>query len=120
MTILCVTGTGTDVGKTIATAAIAGLLRSHGEKVVVVKPAQTGYPGTGEGAGQGGDLDDVVRLTGVTGLHGFARYPGRWRRWRPRAGPGWRRSCLTTSPPGLRRSTGRIEPCSSKEPAVCS
>ena len=75
MTILCVTGTGTDVGKTIATAAIAGLLRSHGEKVVVVKPAQTGYPGTGDGAGQGGDLDDVARLTGVTDLHGFARYP---------------------------------------------
>lgn len=75
MTILCVTGTGTDVGKTIATAAIAGVLRAHGRTVVVVKPAQTGYPGTGEGAGQGGDLDDVARLTGVTDLHGFARYP---------------------------------------------
>lgn len=75
MTILCVTGTGTDVGKTIATAAIAGLLRSHGGNVVVVKPVQTGYPGTGEGAGKGGDLDDVERLTGVTDLHGFARYP---------------------------------------------
>lgn len=75
MTILCITGTGTDVGKTIATAAIAGVLRAHGGKVVVVKPAQTGYPGTGEGAGQGGDLDDVARLTGVTDLHGFARYP---------------------------------------------
>ncbi|MFD5868757.1 ATP-dependent dethiobiotin synthetase BioD [Corynebacterium sp. NPDC060344] len=75
MTILCITGTGTDVGKTIATAAIAGLVRSCGREVVVVKPAQTGFPGTGAVLGRGGDLDDVERLTGVTDLHGFARYP---------------------------------------------
>lgn len=75
MTILCITGAGTDVGKTIATAAIAALLRSCGRTVVVVKPAQTGYPGTGDGVGLGGDLDDVARLTGVADLHGFARYP---------------------------------------------
>ncbi len=75
MTILCITGTGTDIGKTIATAAIAGLLRSCGRHVVVVKPAQTGFPGTGNVLGRGGDLDDVARLTGVDDLHGFARYP---------------------------------------------
>lgn len=75
MTILCITGTGTDIGKTIATAAIAGLLRSCGRHVAVVKPAQTGFPGTGSVLGRGGDLDDVARLTGVDDLHGFARYP---------------------------------------------
>ena len=56
MTILCITGTGTDVGKTIATAAIAGLLRSCGREVVVVKPAQTGFPGTGSVLGRGGEI----------------------------------------------------------------
>lgn len=75
MSIVFITGTGTDIGKTIATAAIAGLLRSCGREVVVVKPAQTGFPGTGSVLGRGGDLDDVERLTGITDLHGFARYP---------------------------------------------
>ena len=75
MSIVIITGTGTDIGKTIATAAIAGLLRSCGREVVVVKPAQTGFPGTGSVLGRGGDLEDVERLTGITELHGFARYP---------------------------------------------
>lgn len=69
MSIVIITGTGTDIGKTIATAAVAATLAAQGRRVVVVKPAQTGFPGTG------GDLDDVARLTGVTDLHGFVRYP---------------------------------------------
>lgn len=69
MSIVFITGTGTDIGKTIATAAVAATLAAQGRRVVVVKPAQTGFPGTG------GDLDDVARLTGVTDLHGFVRYP---------------------------------------------
>ncbi|AYJ32273.1 dethiobiotin synthase [Corynebacterium xerosis] len=69
MSIVIITGTGTDIGKTIATAAVAVTLSARGRRVVVVKPAQTGFPGTG------GDLDDIARLTGVTDLHGFVRYP---------------------------------------------
>ncbi|WP_295624455.1 dethiobiotin synthase [uncultured Corynebacterium sp.] len=69
MSVVIVTGTGTDVGKTIVTAAVAAALTSAGREVTVVKPVQTGHPGTG------GDLDDVRRLTGVRDLHGFARYP---------------------------------------------
>jgi dethiobiotin synthetase len=65
-----VSGTGTGVGKTVVTAAIAALARERGVDVVAVKPAQTGVL-----PGQPGDLDDVARLAGVTGLHEFARFP---------------------------------------------
>ena len=40
--IIIVTGTNTDVGKTIATAALACQYRDAGYGVEVVKPAQTG------------------------------------------------------------------------------
>ena len=67
--ILVVTGTGTGVGKTVVTAAIAALARSRGLRVAVVKPAQTGVgPDTP-------DLDTVRRLSGVTDTHELARYP---------------------------------------------
>lgn len=69
MSVLFVTGTGTDVGKTIATAAIASTLKSRGVSVSVVKPAQTG-----ESPGHG-DLATIQRLTGVESVHEFARYP---------------------------------------------
>jgi dethiobiotin synthetase len=68
--IVCVTGTGTDVGKTVATAALAVRLAQHGHRVGVVKPVQTGEPG-----GTAGDLATVHRLTGITDLHEFHRYP---------------------------------------------
>lgn len=67
--ILCVTGTGTDVGKTVATAALASVAAEAGWRVRVVKPVQTGEP---EGCG---DLAEVQRLSGVEDLHEFARYP---------------------------------------------
>lgn len=70
MGTLVVSGTGTGVGKTVVTAAIAALARERGVDVAVVKPAQTGVL-----AGQPGDLDDVARLSGVTDLHEFARFP---------------------------------------------
>ncbi len=41
MSVLAITGTGTEVGKTIATAAIAALCP---DVVTVMKPAQTGLP----------------------------------------------------------------------------
>ena len=65
-----VTGTGTGVGKTVVTAAVAALAAARGARVAVVKPAQTGVA-----ADEPGDLDDVRRLAGVTDLHEHARFP---------------------------------------------
>jgi dethiobiotin synthetase len=58
--ILVVTGTGTGVGKTIATAALSLRAAQHGA-VVVVKPVQTGI---GPGSDEVGDADVVHALTG--------------------------------------------------------
>jgi dethiobiotin synthetase len=41
---LFITGTGTGVGKTVVTAALAAFLKSRGEDVCVYKPIQTGSP----------------------------------------------------------------------------
>jgi dethiobiotin synthetase len=71
MTVLIVTGTGTGVGKTAVTAALAALARDRGGEVAVVKPAQTGLA-HGE---PGSDTDEVRRLTGLTDLHELARFP---------------------------------------------
>mgnify|MGYP001286528226 FL=1 len=68
MTTLLITGTGTGVGKTIATAALACHARLRGVDVAVCKPVQTGSPADD-------DLAEVARLTGVTNLHGRWRYP---------------------------------------------
>ena len=70
MSIVVVTGTNTDVGKTVVTAAVATLAATRGTSVAVVKPAQTGV-----GPGEPGDLAAVQRLAGVTDLHEYARYP---------------------------------------------
>lgn len=40
MTVLVVTGTGTEIGKTVVTAAVAAACRDR--RVAVLKPAQTG------------------------------------------------------------------------------
>jgi dethiobiotin synthetase len=71
---LIITGTGTGVGKTITTAAVAALARARGERVAVVKPAQTGEP-PGEPPAAPGDLAVVHALTGLDDLHELARYP---------------------------------------------
>jgi dethiobiotin synthetase len=68
--VLVVSGTGTEVGKTVVTAAIAALAASHGQRVAVVKPAQTGEP-----PGLTGDLQVIRRLSGVTGTRELARFP---------------------------------------------
>jgi len=39
VTALLVTGTGTGVGKTVVTAAIAALAAARGDRVAAVKPA---------------------------------------------------------------------------------
>ncbi|MGW2652517.1 dethiobiotin synthase [Streptomyces sp. NPDC001478] len=69
MNLLVVTGTGTEIGKTIVTAAVAAA--SAGRRVAVLKPAQTGVE-----PGEPGDAAEVARLAGahVTPVE-LARFP---------------------------------------------
>ncbi|KJK57575.1 dethiobiotin synthase [Saccharothrix sp. ST-888] len=69
--ILFVTGTGTEVGKTMATAAVAALALDAGRTVAVLKPGQTGVT-----PDEPGDVDEVLRLAGPA-VHPveLARYP---------------------------------------------
>lgn len=62
-TVVLVTGTDTDVGKTITTAALAAALSTHGRTVAVYKPTQAGSV-DGEG-----DIDVVRRLSGLGDVH---------------------------------------------------
>nr|WP_181773833.1 dethiobiotin synthase [Amycolatopsis pittospori] len=70
MSMLVMTGTGTGVGKTISTAAIAALAAGQGQRVAVLKPAQTGV-----GPDEPGDLADVLRLAGPVTTRELRRYP---------------------------------------------
>ncbi|MGH3836029.1 MAG: dethiobiotin synthase [Pseudonocardiaceae bacterium] len=71
MTLLVVTGTGTGVGKTVVTSAIAALAVAAGHRVAVLKAAQTGVE-----AGQPGDVDEVRRLAGPSiTCRELARFP---------------------------------------------
>lgn len=72
MTVVVITGTGTGVGKTIATAALASHASQAGLEVAVCKPVQTGSGPAGQGDD---DLADVERLSGVGHLVSVARYP---------------------------------------------
>jgi dethiobiotin synthetase len=56
---MLVTGTGTEVGKTVVTAAVAALALAGGRRVAVLKPAQTGVL-----AGESGDVEEISRLLG--------------------------------------------------------
>lgn len=69
MTVLVVTGTGTGVGKTVVTAALACQAGRAGIDVAVCKPVQTGTDAGDD------DLVQVARLSGVKQLTGLARYP---------------------------------------------
>ncbi|WP_405909835.1 dethiobiotin synthase [Streptomyces sp. NBC_00828] len=70
MEILVITGTGTEVGKTIATAAVAATALAAGRSVAVLKPAQTGVR-----PDERGDADEVARLAGAVTTLELARYP---------------------------------------------
>jgi dethiobiotin synthetase len=70
--MLVVTGTGTGVGKTVVTAAIAALARDAGQRVAVLKPAQTGVA-----RNEPGDLAEVVRLAGEVTTRELRRFPDR-------------------------------------------
>jgi dethiobiotin synthetase len=67
---LVVSGTGTGVGKTVVTAAVAALALRRGLDVAVVKPAQTGAA-----PGKPGDLDEIARLARVADRRELARFP---------------------------------------------
>ena len=69
MSVLFVTGTGTGVGKTVATAALACCARLAGIDVAVCKPVQTG---TQDGDD---DLAEIARLAGIGELYSLARFP---------------------------------------------
>ncbi|MEU0740266.1 dethiobiotin synthase [Streptomyces sp. NPDC006134] len=71
MTVLVITGTGTEVGKTVVTAAVAATALAAGRSVAVLKAAQTGV-----GPGEAGDAQEVARLAGDAVTTGeLARYP---------------------------------------------
>ncbi|MFD5180761.1 dethiobiotin synthase [Nocardia sp. NPDC058379] len=70
MSLLLISGTSTDVGKTVVTAAVAAAAHAAGRSVAVCKPAQTGIA-----PGAPGDLAEVTRLTGLTRTVELARYP---------------------------------------------
>ncbi len=65
--VMIVTGTDTEVGKTVVTAALAATLARQ-RTVAMLKPAQTGV-----GPHDAGDADEVRRLSGVDSVHEGAR-----------------------------------------------
>ncbi|MFG3257647.1 dethiobiotin synthase [Streptomyces sp. NPDC048172] len=69
--VLVVSGTGTEIGKTVTTAALAACAVRAGRSVAVLKAAQTGV-----GADEPGDAEEAARLAGprVT-VAELARYP---------------------------------------------
>ncbi|MFC3577071.1 dethiobiotin synthase [Streptomyces yaanensis] len=70
MSVLMITGTGTEVGKTVTTAAVAAVAVAAGRSVAVLKPAQTGVR-----PDERGDADEVARLAGAVTTQELARYP---------------------------------------------
>nr|MDT0656842.1 dethiobiotin synthase [Micromonospora sp. DSM 115978] len=67
---ILVTGTDTDVGKTVVTAAITAAAQAAGLRVAVVKPGQTGTDGGGPT-----DLDVVNRLAAPETAIMLASFP---------------------------------------------
>ncbi|MFC9284447.1 dethiobiotin synthase [Streptomyces collinus] len=70
MPVLVITGTGTEVGKTVTTAAVAAAALAAGRSVAVLKAAQTGVR-----PDERGDADEVARLAGPVTATELARFP---------------------------------------------
>ncbi|MGW2459625.1 dethiobiotin synthase [Streptomyces sp. NPDC001761] len=70
MPVLVITGTGTEIGKTVTTAAIAAAALAAGRSVAVLKAAQTGVA-----PDERGDADEVARLAGPVTTGELARFP---------------------------------------------
>ena len=69
MRVILVTGSGTESGKTITSAALTACAQAAGLRVAVVKPVQTGV-----GEGQLGDVGQVQQLTDLNDVHELARF----------------------------------------------
>jgi dethiobiotin synthetase len=69
MPVLVITGTGTEVGKTVTTAAVAAAAVAAGRSVAVLKAAQTGV-----GPDERGDAAEVARLAGPVTTAEVARF----------------------------------------------
>ncbi|GAB2730697.1 dethiobiotin synthase [Streptomyces bullii] len=70
MPVLVITGTGTEIGKTVVTAAVAATALAAGRSVAVLKAAQTGV-----GQDEPGDAAEVARLAGAVTAAEVARFP---------------------------------------------
>ncbi|MEU5751070.1 dethiobiotin synthase [Streptomyces sp. NPDC047829] len=70
MPVLVITGTGTEVGKTVVTAAVAAAAVTTGRSVAVLKAAQTGVR-----PDEPGDAQEVARLAGEVTTAEVARFP---------------------------------------------
>ncbi len=68
--IVLVTGTDTEVGKTITTAAVAAAAQAAGLRVAVLKPGQTGTI-----TGAPTDAEVITRLAGPDTVRTLAEYP---------------------------------------------
>lgn len=68
--VIVVTGTGTDIGKTVVTAALAACCVTAGLSVAAVKPVQTGL-----GPDEPADLDVVRTLGGIVTVLEPVRLP---------------------------------------------
>lgn len=64
-TVIVITGTDTEVGKTVATAAIAAVLMDAGLSTTAYKPVQTGVA-----PGEPGDMSEIHRLSDTTTTEG--------------------------------------------------
>ena len=65
---IVVSGTGTEIGKTIATAALAAREVAAGSRVGIAKPIQTGLE-----PGEEGDCQVAARLAGVAAAFEYRR-----------------------------------------------
>ncbi|MFG2334471.1 dethiobiotin synthase [Streptomyces sp. NPDC048604] len=70
MSVIVVTGTGTEIGKTIVTAALAAVATAQGRTVAVLKPAQTGLA-----PDERGDAQEAAHLSGAATAAELARFP---------------------------------------------
>ncbi len=68
--VVIVTGTDTDVGKTVVTAAIAAAAQASGLRVAVIKPGQTGIASGGPT-----DIEVITRLAAPDTTRTLAEYP---------------------------------------------
>ncbi|MFW0787128.1 dethiobiotin synthase [Gordonia sp. CPCC 206044] len=68
--VLAVTGTSTDIGKTVVTAALVAAVADRDVRTAVCKPAQTGVE-----ADEPGDLATVTALAGPVTTAECVRYP---------------------------------------------